>query len=95
VSLVCWALLGAILLFLGCSLVATLVGSITWLLLLNFCSYVKLGITLVKYMPQAFMNYRYSILYRRKERKFLSEVCYLLFYFLVLIAKCLLSRKQF
>jgi cystinosin len=62
VSLVCWALLGAILLFLGCSLIATLVGSITWLLLLNFCSYVKLGITLVKYMPQAFMNYRYSLL---------------------------------
>jgi cystinosin len=62
VSLVCWALLGAILLFLGCSLIATLVGSITWLLLLNFCSYVKLGITLVKYMPQAFMNYRYSII---------------------------------
>lgn len=58
VSLVCWALLGAILLFLGSSLIATLAGGISWLLLLNFCSYVKLGITLVKYMPQAFMNYR-------------------------------------
>jgi cystinosin len=58
VSLVCWALLGAIVLFLSASLIATLAGAISWLLLLNFCSYVKLGITLVKYIPQAIMNYR-------------------------------------
>ena len=84
----CWALLGAILLFLGSSLIATLAGGISWLLLLNFCSYVKLGITLVKYMPQAFMNYRYRILHtelytvytRHRNFKFVHTV-YSAFYY--------------
>jgi hypothetical protein len=71
--LVCWALLGAILLFLGSSLVATLAGAISWLLLLNFCSYVKLAITLIKYMPQAFMNYRSVDVHRRLFINVLNE----------------------
>ena len=29
-----------------------------WLDFLYFCSYVKLFITLIKYVPQAYMNYR-------------------------------------
>jgi len=31
---------------------------ISWLSFLYVCSYVKLVITLVKYAPQAYMNYR-------------------------------------
>ncbi|XP_074869746.1 cystinosin [Carettochelys insculpta] len=33
-------------------------GEITWLQFLFFFSYVKLGMTLVKYFPQAYMNFR-------------------------------------
>ncbi|XP_077973363.1 cystinosin-like [Styela clava] len=33
-------------------------GKISWLLYLNIFSYVKLAITLIKYIPQAYMNYR-------------------------------------
>ena len=31
---------------------------VTWLTFLYVCSYVKLAITLIKYIPQAYMNYR-------------------------------------
>ncbi|XP_077284588.1 lysosomal cystine transporter cystinosin isoform X2 [Arctopsyche grandis] len=37
-------------------LAATIV--ITWLDFLYYCSYIKLSITLIKYVPQAYMNYR-------------------------------------
>ncbi|XP_061460763.1 cystinosin [Rhineura floridana] len=33
-------------------------GEITWLAFLFYFSYIKLGITLVKYFPQAYMNFR-------------------------------------
>lgn len=33
-------------------------GKITWLLYVSIFSYVKLGITLIKYIPQAWMNFR-------------------------------------
>lgn len=33
-------------------------GIINWLDFLYFCSYIKLAITLIKYVPQALMNYR-------------------------------------
>uniref|UniRef100_H3CNW2 Cystinosin, lysosomal cystine transporter n=1 Tax=Tetraodon nigroviridis TaxID=99883 RepID=H3CNW2_TETNG len=33
-------------------------GHITWLDFLYYCSYIKLAVTLIKYVPQAFMNYR-------------------------------------
>jgi len=58
VSRVCMVLLVLIVLFLGASLIASLLSKLSWLQYLYFCSYVKLGITLVKYMPQAYMNYR-------------------------------------
>ena len=31
---------------------------ITWLLVIQCLSYVKLGSTIIKYMPQAYMNFR-------------------------------------
>ncbi|XP_012550775.1 cystinosin homolog isoform X2 [Bombyx mori] len=34
------------------------VGKIEWLDWLYYCSYVKLAITLIKYVPQAYMNYK-------------------------------------
>lgn len=34
------------------------VGVLHWLDWLNACSYIKLAITLIKYVPQAILNYR-------------------------------------
>jgi cystinosin len=34
------------------------IGQIHWLDFLNTCSYIKLAITLIKYVPQAVLNYR-------------------------------------
>eukprot|EP00058_Branchiostoma_floridae_P015195 XP_002600683.1 hypothetical protein BRAFLDRAFT_118547 [Branchiostoma floridae] len=42
----------------GVGLVLALTKTLTWLTYLNFFSYIKLVITLVKYIPQAFMNCR-------------------------------------
>lgn len=36
----------------------SIVGITNWLDFLYFCSYIKLAITLIKYIPQAVMNYR-------------------------------------
>ncbi|XP_032511091.2 cystinosin homolog isoform X1 [Danaus plexippus] len=33
-------------------------GKLAWLDFLNYCSYIKLCITLIKYVPQAYMNYK-------------------------------------
>lgn len=33
-------------------------GSLHWLDFLNYCSYIKLAITLIKYVPQAVMNFK-------------------------------------
>ncbi|XP_078410855.1 cystinosin-like [Cetorhinus maximus] len=44
-----------------CALVTffiAIAGQITWLQLVYYFSYIKLGIVLVKYVPQAYMNYR-------------------------------------
>ncbi|XP_060887499.1 cystinosin [Labrus mixtus] len=40
------------------SLFLAVAQKITWLEYLYFFSYIKLGVTLTKYVPQAFMNYR-------------------------------------
>lgn len=40
------------------SLILSLAKTIQWLDFLYHCSYVKLSITLIKYVPQAFYNYR-------------------------------------
>jgi len=45
-------LLGIMLLFLSISLVVVLSHKMTWLLYLYFFSYIKLAITLIKYVPQ-------------------------------------------
>ncbi|KAL2089803.1 hypothetical protein ACEWY4_014491 [Coilia grayii] len=40
------------------SLFVAVAGKITWLDYLYYFSYIKLAVTLVKYIPQAYMNYR-------------------------------------
>ncbi|XP_014479673.1 PREDICTED: cystinosin homolog isoform X2 [Dinoponera quadriceps] len=44
--------------FILISLILSFVKIIQWLDFLYYCSYVKLSITLIKYVPQAFYNYR-------------------------------------
>ncbi|KAL3269908.1 hypothetical protein HHI36_008965 [Cryptolaemus montrouzieri] len=44
--------------FLIGSTILTFTKVIQWLDLLYYCSYVKLTITLIKYVPQAYMNYK-------------------------------------
>ncbi|KAK9885592.1 hypothetical protein WA026_012350 [Henosepilachna vigintioctopunctata] len=44
--------------FLSISTILVFCNVISWLDLLYYCSYVKLTITLIKYIPQAYMNYR-------------------------------------
>ncbi|XP_062888867.1 cystinosin-like isoform X1 [Mobula hypostoma] len=51
-------LLAAIWLFGFITLFVTIAGKITWLQYLYYFSYIKLVITLIKYIPQALMNYR-------------------------------------
>lgn len=40
------------------TLIIAAVGTMHWLDFLNTCGYIKLAITLIKYVPQAVMNYR-------------------------------------
>uniref|UniRef100_A0A8C9S5J7 Cystinosin, lysosomal cystine transporter n=1 Tax=Scleropages formosus TaxID=113540 RepID=A0A8C9S5J7_SCLFO len=40
------------------TLFVAVAGKITWLTYLYYFSYIKLGVTLVKYIPQAYMNYK-------------------------------------
>lgn len=47
-----WAFIAASSAFICASAVAALAGSITYLNLLYYCSYVKLLVTLIKYIPQ-------------------------------------------
>jgi len=58
VSKVCLAILAAIAVFVVIILILAISSVIVWLDFLFYCSYVKLGITLIKYIPQAFMNFR-------------------------------------
>jgi len=58
VSKGCLAILAAIALLVITVLVLAGVAVITWLDMLYYFSYVKLFITMIKYVPQAFMNYR-------------------------------------
>ncbi|XP_063408959.1 cystinosin-like [Mytilus trossulus] len=45
-------------LFILVSLFVTVAKVITWLTYLYYFSYVKLGVTLIKYVPQAYMNFK-------------------------------------
>jgi len=59
-SRVCRALLFAMFLFALVSLIVTAAGAkgVTWLLFVTFLSYIKLFITIIKYIPQAYMNFK-------------------------------------
>ena len=79
VSRLCLGLLGAIFLFVVIILILTLSNVIIWLNFLTYCSYVKLGITLIKYVPQAYMNYRWFLMqsiifFKKLKREFLCIV---------------------
>ncbi|KAL9951520.1 hypothetical protein ACROYT_G044195 [Oculina patagonica] len=58
VSLVSKLLLAVTWLFAAVALVVTLFHKITWLTYLYYFSYIKIGVTLIKYIPQAWMNFR-------------------------------------
>jgi cystinosin len=58
VSLVARGILGVFGLFLFISIILAGTDVIHWLDFLYYCSYVKLTITLIKYVPQAYMNYK-------------------------------------
>ncbi|XP_070591530.1 cystinosin isoform X2 [Erythrolamprus reginae] len=57
VSRVAIAFLVAAWLFVFTTLAVTLAQQITWLQFLFYFSYIKLGITLIKYFPQAYLNF--------------------------------------
>ncbi|KAJ3643343.1 hypothetical protein Zmor_026061 [Zophobas morio] len=58
VSLTARGILGIFGLFLFISIILAGTDVIHWLDFLYYCSYVKLAITLIKYVPQAYMNYK-------------------------------------
>ncbi|KAF5298132.1 hypothetical protein FQA39_LY02556 [Lamprigera yunnana] len=58
VSVIARIILGIYTLFLTISLILSGTDTIRWLDFLYYCSYVKLSITLIKYIPQAYMNYK-------------------------------------
>jgi len=58
VSKGCLAILLGISIFIAVTLILAVVSVITWLDMLYYFSYVKLGITIIKYVPQAYMNFR-------------------------------------
>nr|XP_056721006.1 cystinosin [Euleptes europaea] len=58
---VSWIVVGLLALawiFVFATLFVAVVREITWLQFLFYFSYIKLGVTLVKYFPQAYMNFR-------------------------------------
>merc|ERR1712004_25594 len=57
VSKGCLAILGGIAVFIAVTFVLAIVSVISWLDMLYYFSYVKLGITIIKF-PQAYMNFR-------------------------------------
>merc|ERR1719315_252426 len=58
VSKGCRGLLVGIAIFVLIILILAFTHILPWLDFLQYCSYVKLGITLIKYIPQAYMNFR-------------------------------------
>lgn len=58
VSLVSKVILSCTWMFAAVALIVTLCHTITWLTYLYYFSYIKIGVTLIKYIPQAYMNYR-------------------------------------
>jgi cystinosin len=60
-SIICIFAIAALVVIILCS-----IGNLHWLDFLYTCSYIKLGVTLTKYVPQAYLNYK------RKVRKIMS-----------------------
>ncbi|XP_047123413.1 uncharacterized protein LOC100211656 isoform X1 [Hydra vulgaris] len=58
VSKVCKGLLFITYLFAFCAFIPTCLSKLNWLTYLYYFSYIKLGVTLIKYIPQAYMNYK-------------------------------------
>ncbi|XP_034230225.1 cystinosin homolog isoform X2 [Thrips palmi] len=58
VSIVAKCIQGVFFCFLFISLLCSVFGVLSWLDFLYYCSYVKLTITLIKYVPQGYMNYQ-------------------------------------
>lgn len=58
VSYIALAIIGLAFLFLIISLILSCTAVITWLDYLYYFSYVKLAITIIKYVPQAYFNFR-------------------------------------
>ena len=58
VSKLCRILVGCFLLLIADRLYLALQGTVSWLDWLYFLSTVKIAITLIKYIPQAYYNYR-------------------------------------
>ena len=58
VSKYCKGIFALIATFLGISLILALAKVVAYLDFLYYCSYVKLFITIIKYIPQAYYNFR-------------------------------------
>ncbi|PIK56018.1 putative cystinosin-like [Apostichopus japonicus] len=61
VTTVCWILQSIAWMFVTVTLIITAVSSqsvLTWLEFVTFISYIKLGVTLIKYVPQVWMNFK-------------------------------------
>lgn len=58
ISRVCKALLFGMLLVASVTLILAGANVVSWLDWVQYLSYIKLGITVIKYIPQAYMNYR-------------------------------------
>ncbi|KAK3750082.1 hypothetical protein QZH41_017116 [Actinostola sp. cb2023] len=58
VSKISAVIVGSSWLFAAIALVVTLCKKITWLTYLYYFSYIKIGVTLIKYIPQAYMNFQ-------------------------------------
>ena len=56
----CLLILAAIAIFVLVVIILAATSVISWLNALTDFSYVKLFITLIKYVPQAYMNYRFA-----------------------------------
>ncbi|BFY99872.1 hypothetical protein BsWGS_02912 [Bradybaena similaris] len=58
VTKVCRAFMTLVVLFVSITLIIAIVGTISWLTFLYMFSYIKLVVTVLKYVPQAYMNFR-------------------------------------
>lgn len=89
VSLLCIVLVGGAWLFAAVALVVTLCHKITWLTYLYYFSYIKIGVTLIKYVPQV-RCFLYFITYSVLTLTVLLQLCLMMDGFFIL---CLINKK--